>query len=199
VYPPGDWRPVVIHRGAAGIQGRSVAAVNRPIGPDRGRPLDGGLRSGKSGLGTHRHGYSQHHLRTASALVAGVIKLVSLPDIYWRVKGVIDNPDSSAQELSRVISTDPAISARLLSLVNSAFWDTVARFHRSPRSDPAGIKAHSRGRARHVDRQTFKGFNPKRMDVAQFWRGSVYRALAAASLARKTVCPMPKACLSQVC
>ncbi|MCA9783582.1 MAG: HDOD domain-containing protein [Calditrichaeota bacterium] len=70
---------------------------------------------------------------SAAELVARQQQLCSLPDVYYRLLDVIQQPVSSAAAISEVIQTDPGLSARLLKLVNSAFYgfprkiDTVSR------------------------------------------------------------------------
>ena len=50
------------------------------------------------------------------------IKLPSLPTIYGEVNEMIHNPKSSAADIGNIISKDTSLSARLLKLVNSAFY-----------------------------------------------------------------------------
>lgn len=70
---------------------------------------------------------------SVSRLISQVKAIVSLPDIYQRLMEVIDNPSSSASDVADVISCDPGLTARLLRIVNSAFYsfpskiDTVSR------------------------------------------------------------------------
>ena len=57
-----------------------------------------------------------------SALVEQIsqsAKLVSLPDIYLRLKAVLDDPDSNLADVADVVGKDPAMTARVLRLVNS--------------------------------------------------------------------------------
>src|SRR5262245_41227375 len=61
-------------------------------------------------------------LHTAESLVSSAMTLVTLPDVYWRVKRVIDDPETSHQDLAKAIVTDPGMAARVLRLVNSAQW-----------------------------------------------------------------------------
>ncbi len=61
----------------------------------------------------------QHSAREAE-IVSAVGDLASLPDVYLRVRQVIDDPDSGVADVTRVLASDPAISARILRLANSA-------------------------------------------------------------------------------
>lgn len=66
-------------------------------------------------------------------LVREVKNIVSLPTVYTRLREVIAIPRSSASDIGRVVSEDPGLTARILKLVNSAFFgfpskiDTVSR------------------------------------------------------------------------
>ncbi len=48
--------------------------------------------------------------------------LPSLPDIALRLRPLLDAPSTTATKISRVISKDPALSARLLRVANSAYY-----------------------------------------------------------------------------
>ena len=71
--------------------------------------------------------------QTASAVVAETKTLFSLPDIYFQVNEMIRDPRFSMADIGSVIAKDPALSARLLRLVNSSFYgfqsriDTITR------------------------------------------------------------------------
>lgn len=55
-------------------------------------------------------------------LVKRHVKLVSLPDIYFRIAEVLENPYSSSSKVGEVVGKDPSLSAKLLKLVNSPFY-----------------------------------------------------------------------------
>ncbi len=46
----------------------------------------------------------------------------SLPEIFYQFKQAIDDPESSFEEIGEIISNDPGLTARLLKIVNSAFF-----------------------------------------------------------------------------
>lgn len=126
-------------------------------------------------------------MRSAQDLASANIKLLTLPAIYSAVKRIVDDPASSAMELARLISNDPAMTARLLKLVNSAFWGFGGRIESVSRSVTllGMIQVHDLVLANSVG-SVFAGLDPARVDVAKFWRGSVFRALAATELARQS-------------
>jgi HD-like signal output (HDOD) protein len=49
-------------------------------------------------------------------------ELASLPDVYFRIIEILEDPSSSAAHLAEAISKDPSISGRLLKLVNSSLY-----------------------------------------------------------------------------
>jgi HD-like signal output (HDOD) protein len=55
-------------------------------------------------------------------LVARINKLPTLPTSYQRLVEVLKSPNSSIDDVAEIISTDPAMTARLLKLVNSAYF-----------------------------------------------------------------------------
>lgn len=48
--------------------------------------------------------------------------IVTLPELTVRINAVINDPNSSASDLHRIVSHDPALVSRLLRLVNSALY-----------------------------------------------------------------------------
>ena len=52
-------------------------------------------------------------------LQKGKLVLPTLPEVALKVREVANNPDVSATQLAEVITTDAALSARLIS---TAFW-----------------------------------------------------------------------------
>ena len=49
-------------------------------------------------------------------------ELFSLPEIYIRVSELMENENSSSVQIGKVVETDPALSSRILKMVNSAFY-----------------------------------------------------------------------------
>lgn len=62
----------------------------------------------------------------ASKIVAAAIQEIShiatLPEVTMKIIQLVEDPDSTAQDLNKVISNDPALGARILKVVNSAFY-----------------------------------------------------------------------------
>jgi len=52
-------------------------------------------------------------------LKANRLKLPTLPQVALKINAIIDSPDSTAQKVAKVMSTDTALSARILQIANS--------------------------------------------------------------------------------
>lgn len=49
-------------------------------------------------------------------------ELSSLPEIYIRVSEILDDENSTADQIGHIVQTDPALASRLLKVVNSSFY-----------------------------------------------------------------------------
>ncbi|MCW8948302.1 MAG: HDOD domain-containing protein, partial [Sedimenticola sp.] len=59
---------------------------------------------------------------TPRQLISDAGDLLSLPEACIRINQLADDPTSSALDMGLVISQDAGLSARLLKIVNSAFY-----------------------------------------------------------------------------
>lgn len=64
---------------------------------------------------------------SAQELVDSCKSLFSLPEIYLRVRDVVDAPSSTMDDLAKVLALDPAITARILQVVNSPLYGLPGR------------------------------------------------------------------------
>jgi len=55
-------------------------------------------------------------------LVAGLESLPSLPEIYTEIQRLLEDPESSVDDVAELVAKDVAMSAKILQLVNSAFF-----------------------------------------------------------------------------
>ena len=54
--------------------------------------------------------------------VNSISHISTLPEITMKIIELVDNPRSTAQDLNKLISNDPALVSRILKVVNSAFY-----------------------------------------------------------------------------
>ncbi len=127
---------------------------------------------------------TQEH--TAESLVQGAVGLYSLPDIYFQLKEKIADPHHSAGDLGKVIAKDPALSARLLKIVNSAYFGFPSRIDTIPRAVTmiGADDLHCLALATSVV-DTFSDIPEELMDMTDFWLRSVSCAVIVRLLAKK--------------
>lgn len=122
---------------------------------------------------------------SASELVQSCTTVFTLPEIYFRVRDVVDDPNSTTDDLAEVLRMDPAISARLLRIVNSPLYgfpkqiDTVSRA-----VNIVGMQAINDLVTATTVGRTFSGMPIQLMDVPKFWSKSVFCALLAGKIAK---------------
>lgn len=121
---------------------------------------------------------------TAKDLVNQSVKLISLPDVYLRLKSVIDSPNSSMADVAQVISQDPSLTARLLKMVNSPFYGFASKIDTISRAiNMLGTRqVHDLALATTVV-NSFSGFTNDKLNIYDFWMNSVYCAASARLLA----------------
>lgn len=120
----------------------------------------------------------------ATSLVTGVASLVSLPEVCIQVNGMVDDDRSSAGDIARVISQDPGLTARLLKIANSSFYgfpsriETVSRAVTIIGTRELRFLVLAASAVRSFDR-----ISSDAIDMASFWRHSVYCGVIARLLA----------------
>jgi HD-like signal output (HDOD) protein len=60
--------------------------------------------------------------KLVNAAIADVSHIATLPEITLKIVEIVEDPDSTAADLHRIIANDPALCARVLKVVNSAFY-----------------------------------------------------------------------------
>ncbi len=112
--------------------------------------------------------------------------LVSLPSVGARVNEIANNPSSSATDLGKVISQDPALTARLLRIANSPAYglstqvDTVSR--------AVAVIGMQPIRDLVLATSTISAFDKipnELVSIENFWRHSLYCGVAAHLLAEQ--------------
>lgn len=110
--------------------------------------------------------------------------LLTLPEVYLRLKALLDDPDYTLAEVAVLISKDPVLTARLLRVVNSSLYSFVRKIDTVSRAlvllGPHQV--HDLVLATSVA-SVFKGIPPRLMDVRRFWQSSVACGAAARRLA----------------
>lgn len=125
-------------------------------------------------------------MHSAQELVANIETLTSLPSVYVRIREELDTPEGSLSEVAKLISTDPALAARLLQVVNSALYGYGGRIDSIGRAVTIlGLQqVHDLVLAMSIG-SVFSGIRPERMDMNRFWRSSVMCGIASREIGRR--------------
>lgn len=125
-------------------------------------------------------------MSTPQELVACVEKLASLPAVYHRIRDLLDDPDSSMFELAEAVSSDTAITARVLRVVNSVLYGFPGKVETVSRAvNLMGMQQVHDLVLSTLVVAAFSGIRPARMHMGRFWSDSVLRGLAARAAARQ--------------
>ena len=68
------------------------------------------------------HGPNVETGSVASIAVRRISHIATLPEVTVKIIELVEDPSSSARDLHRLVSSDPALTARMLKVVNSAFY-----------------------------------------------------------------------------
>lgn len=63
----------------------------------------------------------------ASKIAEQTVEIATLPEVTMRIIEVVQDPRSTAHDLHKIVRNDPALSARVLRVVNSAFYGLPAQ------------------------------------------------------------------------
>jgi HD-like signal output (HDOD) protein len=118
-------------------------------------------------------------------IISAVQTLPTLPQVAVKVNQLIQSPTAGAAELARVVELDQSISAKILSLVNSAFYG-LSRKVSSIQEGIAyvGMKSISQLVLGIGVIQSLKGREDGRFSRKALWLHSVGTAVVSRSLAR---------------
>lgn len=113
--------------------------------------------------------------------------LPPLPAVVMRVMQTINDPTTSAADLNRLISGDPALASKILRLVNSSYYGFPRRI--STITHAVVILGFNTVRNLTTSLGVFNAFDPggqkTAMDRDKFWAHSLGTAIAAGVVARR--------------
>lgn len=121
----------------------------------------------------------------AAALVRSADKIATPPQVFQKVNEVVSNPDSTTEDIARVIADDAGITLRLLRIVNSAFFGYSQKIESL---DQAVMSLGTRQVRDLVLATTvaekFEGLPADLIDMDSFWRHSLACGIMARALAQ---------------
>src|SRR5690606_35835346 len=125
-------------------------------------------RTRKTTIMAHRRPNHSRQVRsmTARSLAKEVQTLVSLPEVTQRLTQLLESPDATNGAIGEVIVNDPALTARLLKLANSAFTGSPYKVETVSQAIPLLGRAALRDLVLATSvASTFRGIPPQRVDM----------------------------------
>jgi len=121
---------------------------------------------------------------TPEKLAKQVLTIASLPSIYLRIVDLANSPNSTNNDFVNVISEDIGLSARLLKLVNSAFFGYPSKVDSLSRAVAIiGIKQLQDLALATSIFDTFKNISNDFVTMESFWKHSIACGVIARILA----------------
>ncbi len=119
-------------------------------------------------------------------ITESIIGLPTLPTIISKMIELIDNPRTSAAALSKIISTDQALTARLLKLANSAYYGFPREI--STVNMAIVVLGFNTVKDMGLSLSVFDAFKNLEsnaiFDISRFWEHSIACGIASRMLAR---------------
>jgi len=127
------------------------------------------------------------YMQVANAAVKQLSHIATLPEVTLGIIELVENPNSSAQDLNELIGRDPALSARVLKVVNSAFYGLPRQIGSINRAiSMLGLNAVKNIAIAASLAKLFRGGALcDRFDAKELWDHSIAVATAARLLAKE--------------
>jgi len=122
-------------------------------------------------------------------VVCGLGALPTPPETYFRLGEVLNSPKSSIEQIAEIVMEDPALSVKVLQIVNSAEFGMARRI--TTPAEAVQILGIEILRALMLSIQAFKFYEAKSslsLSVKQLWSHSLKTAVTAKRLARLENC-----------
>ncbi len=123
---------------------------------------------------------------TPEELVAGCRNLVSLPESCMKIRAVLEDPDHTREDVADLIMLDPSMCARILRIVNSAYYGLAKRI--SEISSALGvIGEHDLNNLILVSSitQTLDQVDSPGVDLHKFWQQSLMNGVLSRQIAQR--------------
>lgn len=130
--------------------------------------------------------HAQQHTSALATLLEETGSLVSLPEVCFRLREVLDDPEHTRNQVAGVIMHEPSLTTRLLRIVNSAYFGLPAPV----RDIPHALTVLGEQELKNMILVTsivenFKHCPAKGLDMLEFWKTSVFCAVLTGNLAGK--------------
>ncbi len=110
----------------------------------------------------------------------------SPPILYYQLREKLDDPESNFDDLAAIIKTDPAMSARLLKIVNSAFYGFDEKIDTlSHALNIIGTEQLTDLALAAIVTSKFQGIPRDLINMESFWMHSIGCGIAARKIAKR--------------
>jgi len=131
----------------------------------------------------------------ARALISDTVEIASLPAVVTKAMELLNNPNTSASDVGQIISQDPALSMRLLKIVNSAFYGFPSRIETISRAITIiGTLELTDLILGSSAIHAFEKIPNQLVNMEKFWEHSLYAGIVARILARYLRAPNTERC-----
>jgi putative nucleotidyltransferase with HDIG domain len=124
--------------------------------------------------------------RDLRSIVRDIHDLPTLPQVVTRIMSMMDDPDTSAEDINNVLERDPSLVAKILKLVNSAFYGLPHKI--SSVRQAIVILGFSTVRSLAISAAVFDLFgetNEESFSRVRFWEHSIGVASVARMIGRR--------------
>ncbi len=131
----------------------------------------------------------------AKDLITDTLELASLPSVVTTAMELLNNPNTSASDIGEVIRQDPALTVKLLKIVNSAFYGFPSQIDTISRAITIiGTRELTDLILGSSAIQVFARLPNQLVSMQQFWSHSLYAGVVARILARYLRAPNTERC-----
>ncbi len=123
---------------------------------------------------------------TIQEVIDNVQDLISLPEVYIKVRELLLDPASSIDDFAKIVSYDPALTAKILRIANSAFFGFATKIDNITRA----INIIGTGNLHDLVLatsaiDTFKDIPASIENMDTFWRRNIYCGVMAQLIGSK--------------
>ncbi|MBI3479059.1 MAG: HDOD domain-containing protein [Nitrosomonadales bacterium] len=124
--------------------------------------------------------------KAITELVQGVDNLITLPDVFVRINRLVEDANSNMADIAKVAGQDPSFSMRLLRVANSTFYGFPSTIDTIPKAVSIIGTSQIRSLALATSvASSFEGLPNSLVSMGNFWRHSLYCAIAARILCKQ--------------
>ncbi|WP_291985227.1 HDOD domain-containing protein [Candidatus Accumulibacter sp. ACC007] len=155
-----------------------------------------GLSPGLCELGDTSGGHKLTAEPLARFRPVDLYEVPTLPAIIVQALKVLQNPSSDARAVERVIVNDPAISAKILRVANSAFFGFSRRI--GTIAEAVRVLGFTNVQGMIFSVGAFDAFRTERLNLTEFWKHSIATATAARFLSPRVDCSPDEAFMAGI-